>query len=260
LCEEFSHDPGKEICMLAALTSRARNILRTEGAGALLRHTLEFVGFLSQPVYHRRRVFLYEHSLVPRPRDEFLPRMESYDLKIVHSNEEADGLVAEGLEDLRSVFVFSRRHLAKGAIAFCVYVGSELAHVGWVALDEASKRCIDALPYRVAFGEGQACTGGTHTLPKYRGRGLMAYGYYERFEYLRERGFVSSRNAVVVANAASQKAHARFAPTVYGVGRHTKLLWWSSWKEEALAAGGLQAPLSRLQGHEGRGVTEDSKV
>ena len=224
--------------MLAALTSRARDILRNEGAGALLRHTLWFVGFLFGRVYRRQRVFLYEHSLVPRPRDKFLPRLESYDLRIVHSNEEADRLVAEGLEDFRSVFVFSRRHLEQnGAIAFCVYAGTELAHIGWVALDEESKRCIDTLPYHVVFGERQACTGGTHTVPKYRGRGLMAYGYYERFEYLWERGYVSSRNAVAVTNVASQKAHARFAPTVYGVGHYTKLLWWAKWSEELFPGG-----------------------
>ncbi len=254
------HDPGKETLMLAALISRARDILRTEGAGALLWHTLGFVGFLFRRVYRRQDVYLYQHNLVPRPRDNFLPSLESYDLRIVHSNEEANRLVAEGLEDFRSVFVFSPRSLEKrGAIAFCVYVESELAHIGWIALDEDAKSCIDVLPYSVAFGEGQVCTGGTRTVPKYRGRGLMAYGYYERLEYLRERGYVSSRNAVEVTNVASQKAHARFAPTVYGVGRYRKLLRWSRWKEESLAASGLEAPLSRLPGREGIRVIEDRK-
>jgi hypothetical protein len=242
--------------MLAALISRARDILRTEGAGGLLRHTLRFVDFLFRYVYRRQDVYLYEHDLLPRPRDKFLPRLDSYDLKVVHSNEEADRLVAEGREDLRSVFVLSRGPLKKGAIAFCVYAGSELVHIGWLALDEESKRCIDGLPYRVAFGERQACTGGTHTLPKYRSRGLMAYGYYERFEYLRERGYVSSRNAVDVTNVASQKAHARFAPTVYAVGHYKKLLWWTSWKEEPLASSGLEAPLSRLPSRDGPGIKE----
>ena len=247
--------------MLAALASRALSVLRTEGVGALLRHTLGFVDFLFRHVYRRQEVYLYEHSIMPRPRDKFLPRLDSYDLRVVHSNEEADRLVVEGLEDFRSVFVFSRRSIEKkGTIAFCVYAGSELAHIGWAALDEESRRCIDGLPYRVAFGERQACTGGTHTVPKYRGRGLMAYGYYERFEYLRERGYVSSRNAVAVTNVASQKAHARFAPTVYGVGHYTRLLWWSRWKEETLSASGLQAPLSRLPGRDGRRVTQDGKV
>lgn len=247
--------------MLAALTSRARDILRTEGAGALFRHALGFVDFLFRRVYRRQDVYLYEHSLVPRSRDKFLPQLESYELRIVHSNEEADGLVAEGLEDFRSVFVFSRRPLEKkGAVVFCVYVGSEFAHIGWVALDEESKRYVDALPYRVAFGERQACTGGTRTVPKYRGKGLMAYGYYERLEYLRQRGYVSSRNAVAVTNVASQKAHSRFAPTVYAVGHYTKLLRWSRWKEETLAASGLEAPLSGLPGREGRRVAEDGKV
>ena len=255
------YDVGKETYMLAALISRARDILRTEGAGALLWHTLGFVGFLFRRVFRRQDVYLYEHNLVPRPRDKFLPRLESYDSRIVHSNEEADRLVAEGLEDLRAAFVFSRGPLEKkGAVAFCVYVGSELAHIGWVALDEESKRCVDALPFRVAFEERQACTGGTRTVPKYRGRGLMAYGYYERLEYLRKRGYVSSRCSVEVTNMASQKAHSRFAPTVYGVGRYMKLLWRTNWKEETLAASGLQPPVSRLPGHEGRSVTEAGKA
>ena len=102
--------------------------------------------------------------------------------------------------------------------------------------------------------------GGTRTVPKYRGKGLMAYGYYERLEYLRERGYVSSRSAVAVTNVASQKAHARFDPIVYGVGRCTKLLWWAGWKEKTLAASGLETSLPRLSGREGRRVTEDGKV
>jgi len=184
-----------------------------------------------------RTVYLYEHSVIPRDHTQFLPRLASWELRVMHSNDEADAVAAEGLEDFRESFVFAHRSLKSGAVAFCVYAGPELAHVGWLAVDARGKRCVDKLPYRVAFEAHQACTGGTYTIPRYRGKGLMAYVYYERFEYLRARGYTSVHNSVRVSNTASQKAHARFNPTIYGVGRYRKVLWWQSWREEPLPGG-----------------------
>jgi len=156
---------------------------------------------------------------------------------VLHSNTDADAVVAEGLEDLRMSFIYATRSLNNGAIAFCVYVETKLVHVGWLAVDAQGKRAVDRMPFEVAFESGQACTGGTYTNPRYRGKGLMPYGYYERFEYLRARGFTSSRNSVEVDNIASQKAHARFDPTIYGLGRYRKVLWWHSWQVEQLPGG-----------------------
>ena len=59
----------------------------------------------------------------------------------------------------------------------------------------------------------------------------MAYGYFKRFEFLREKGFKSSRNAVDVGNNTSQKVHARFGPKVLARARYLKILNWESWKE-----------------------------
>ncbi len=155
----------------------------------------------------------------------------------MHSSEDADLVAAEGFEDFRETFVFAPRCLEMGAVAFCVYVGKKLAHVGWLAVDARGKNVVDRLPFHVSFDEGQACTGGTHTIPRFRGKGLMPYGYYERFEYLRSRGFTSSRNSVDVDNVASHKAHARFNPTIYGIGRYRRVLWWTSWRTEELPGG-----------------------
>jgi L-amino acid N-acyltransferase YncA len=101
-------------------------------------------------------------------------------------------------------------------------------------MNEEAKKCFDVLPYRVDFSGKQACTGGTWTHPKYRGKGLMGYGYYKRFEFLREKGFKSSRNGVEVGNTASNKVHARFGPRIYGRGRYLKVFGWKSWKEMPL--------------------------
>jgi hypothetical protein len=119
--------------MVRALARRGGRLLRTEGPWAVLRQAWSFSGWLIGRAFHFRTVYLYEHALVPRDRAKYLPRVDSWELRIIHSNEEADRVVAEGFEDLRDVFVFSHRSLDKGAIAFCVYIGTELAHVGWVA-------------------------------------------------------------------------------------------------------------------------------
>jgi hypothetical protein len=134
--------------------------------------------------------------------------------------------------DFRRRFVTARRMLDKGAIAFCIFVKGEIAHIGWIALSEEAHKAVDNLPYRVGFLNHEACTGGTQTIPQYRGKGLMAYGYFKRFEFLREKGILVSRNAVAKSNIASQKAHAKFSPRVHAEAKHLRLLWWHFWKEK----------------------------
>jgi hypothetical protein len=62
----------------------------------------------------------------------------------------------------------------------------------------------------------------------------MAYGYFKRFEFLKEKGIVVSRNAIAKSNIASQKAHAKFSPTVISEAKHLRFLWWHFWKEKPL--------------------------
>jgi GNAT superfamily N-acetyltransferase len=223
--------------IIRLLVKRAFTLLKKEGPGQLLRQFLAFARYLWHRWFLRRTVYLYEHTFVARDRSNFLPRLESWELRVMTSNEDADRVAAEGFDDYREAFVFAHRSLDAGAVAFCVYVEKELAHVGWLAVDAKGKSVVDKFPFHVAFEQGQACTGGTYTMPKYRGKGLMPYGYYERFEYLRARGFTSSRNSVAVDNVSSQKAHTKFNPTIYAIGRYRKFLWWTSWRTEELPNG-----------------------
>ena len=174
--------------------------------------------------------YLYEHTLKERDEADFLPKIQDFTFKIITTNQQADELATAGF-DFGSRHPNDRGGLEKGVVAFCFFIDGELAHLGRVAMNEAAKNCFDSLPYQVDFADKQACTGGTWTNPKYRGRGLMVYGYFKRFEFLREQGMKSSRNAVAVGNIASQKAHARFGPRIYGRGRHIKLFGWRYWKE-----------------------------
>jgi len=150
-------------------------------------------------------------------------------LKIVATKQQADELA--GSFKLDSHLLAAGRKLDKGAVAFCVFIDGELAHIAWLAMSQAAKDSFDSSPYRVDFAAEQACTGGTWTNPKYRGGGLMVYGYFKRFEFLRERGVKTSRNGVEVGNIVSQKAHARFGPKVYAKARYLKIFGWKSWKE-----------------------------
>jgi hypothetical protein len=178
--------------------------------------------------------YLYEHTLRERNEADFLPKIQDFTFKIITTSQQADELVAAGF-DFGSHHPSERRGLDKGAVAFCFFINGELAHIGRVAVNEAAKNCFDSLPYRVNFSAKQGCTGGTWTNPKYRGSGLMVYGYFKRFEFLREKGFKSSRNAVDAGNIVSQKAHGKFGPKVYGRGRYLKIFGWKSWKETPIS-------------------------
>jgi len=180
-----------------------------------------------------RTYYLYEHTLKERNEADFVPRIQNLAFEIVATNQQADELSAIGL-DFCSHFINAKRGLDKGAVAFCFFVGQELAHIGRVAMTEEAKKTFDSLPYRVNFSNKQAWTGGTWTNPKYRGRGLMVYSYFKRLQFLKERGMKSSRNAVDTGNIASQKALAKFDPEIYGRGRYLKILWWNFWKKTPL--------------------------
>jgi len=212
---------------LTSLLERAAEIFQMEGLLPLLRRGFIFlIGYF----FRYQRYYLYEHTIKQRNEADFLPKTRDFTFKIVTTTQQVDELVVAGFK-FGSHALYAGGGLDEGAVAFCFFTNGELAHLGWVATNEAAKNCFDSIPYRVDFADKQACTGGTWTHPKYRGRGLMVYGYFKRFEFLREQGIETSRNGVEVGNIASQKAHARFGPKVYARARYLKVFGWKSLKE-----------------------------
>jgi len=203
-------------------------IAREEGlrvaAGRSLKHA-------TASLFRAGTYYLYEHTMRERDEADFLPRIKDFTFRIVRSNEEADELAAATGADFRRRFVRARRCLDSGAVAFCVFVGERIVHIGYVGLTEEAKRTVDPLPYRVDFSRKEACTGGTVTVPEYRGKGLMAYGYFKRFEFLLDNGIIISRNAVAKDNVASQRVHAKFGPKTCAEGRLLKVLGLQLWRE-----------------------------
>ena len=123
-------------------------------------------------------------------------------------------------------------------IVFCVFVNKKLVHTGRLATTKRGKVFVDNLPFEVNFSQGEACTGSTWTLPEFRGKGLMKYGYYRRFELLRELGYQVTRNSVETSNIASQRVHEKFKPAIYAEAEFRKvLLFIKFWKEIPISWG-----------------------
>jgi len=215
------------------LLARAKQVYRTEGLMPLVRRSLAYV--LGHLLRHET-YYLLEHDTA-RVWDfdeaDFLPRIERFSLRIISTNYEADELEVEGYE-FRSQIPGARERLEKGAIAFCIFVGRELANIGWIALSEEAMRTLHSLPHKVNFSGNESCTGASMTKPKYEGNRLMTYSLFKRWQFLNERGIKTDRAMVARNNTASLVGSTRLSPKVYAEARYLKILCWSSWTEKPL--------------------------
>lgn len=217
---------------LSELLQRAQAILQTEGLISFVKRVFDFV----LPIFFTSGTYyLYEHPLRELDEARFLPKKtEGLAVRIVSSNEDADVLAAERF-DFRSRFVNARRMLDRGAIAICIFIGQDIAHITWVGMTHISKKTFDGLPYKVDFLNKEACTGGTVTLPKYRGLGLMSYGIFTKFQFLRKAGILIVRHATGMDNMASRKPYQKFDYRIYAKARYLKVLCWRFWRETPIA-------------------------
>lgn len=220
---------------MVGLLRRAGYILKTEGLKTLLRRGSEFL--------FGGNYYLYEHNLweesAQTSQANIIPKIQNFTLEIVHSNQQADELATRGFE-FRSADRRYRKWLDAGAVATCLFVGRELAHIGWIAMSQQAKNQVDVLPYKVDFANGEACVGWCWTNRKYRGMGLMPYAGTKRLQFLRERGFRISCSSITVDNIASQRATNKVIGEPYARVRYWHILWWKFWKEIPLTKDGRQ--------------------
>lgn len=214
------------------LVRKARVIQRSEGFTHLLGYSLNYA---TPPwLFRYTNWYLYEFEHREMNEADFIPQIQDFTFRIVHSNEEADELAASVGSDFRRSAANIRKRLDRGALAFCIFIGSVIAYIGWVALSEKAKKAIDSLPHKVDFSNKEAYISGVKTTPEYRQKGLMTYGYFKKFQFLSETGIGKCRCAVPLHNIASQKAHARFEPRTYAQARYIKFLCFKFWKEKPL--------------------------
>lgn len=216
---------------LDTVLERAKTIMQAEGWVALFRRG---VAFLLGRLLHYEIYYLYELKVEGRSQAELRPKIQNFTFEIISTIQRADELLARGFR-FRSSKGIERERLDKGAIAFCIFIGQELAHIGWVAMNEEAKKSIADLPLRVDFSGNEALIGGVWTDPKYRGMGLTSYAAQKRAQFLNEKGINIIREAIATGNIASEKVVAKIGFNCYARARYLRLLWLTFWKEKRLA-------------------------
>ncbi|MGB2798801.1 MAG: hypothetical protein WBC82_02995 [Dehalococcoidia bacterium] len=215
------------------LFSRAKQIYQTEGGIALFRRACTFVAY---SLFEYRTYYLWGNDVEDvRSSNEadFMPKVDNFTLKIISTNQEADELEAGGLE-FRSHVPNGRERLDKGAVAFCIFIGRELANIVWVAMTQQAKDSLNQPPFKVDFSNNESLSAGSWSSPKYRRKGLQVYNNLKRFEYLLDKAVVVDWGALEKGNIGAQKANTEFGGKIYAEGRHLRILWWKSWKETPL--------------------------
>ncbi len=217
----------------SVLLNRSREILETEGFVPLVKRGLSFIAghFFKYETY-----YLYESdgSTYRRRSDtDFVPKVDGLSFRVIHTNEEADELEAQGFQ-FREHAGDARSKLNNGAIAFCVFVGHDLGNIGWLCTTQQARDSLNEPPPEVDFSNGEAWAGGAWTNPKYRRMGLHTYCGLKRDEWWLQKGIVKSKWAVAKTNVASLTAESKTGAVRYGEGRLIKVLWWKSWKEKPL--------------------------
>jgi len=204
----------------------ARDMILQEGWLAFFRNLWRgFFGFPSEKLY------VYEHYIKEKNPADFMPDIKDLESFFIQNRQEMIELIEKG-------YRFGSRKtnnliaLDHGATVFCAFANKELVHIGRLALTEQARRYVDNRPFKVDFKKGEACTGNTWTSNKFRGKGLMKFGYFQRFEYLRKLGRKVSRNSVEISNVASNRAHAKFEHKIITQAEYRQLFFlFSFWKE-----------------------------
>ena len=215
------------------LYRKAKLIYQTEGLVSLLRRGFRFLVYC---VFEYRSYWLYAE----RPKDipelneaDFMPKIGDFTPKVVSSNAEADELEAQGFE-FRSQIPDSREILDSGAIGLCIFVGRELANMGWLVTSQQAMDILGGPPCRVDFAGKEIVGTGAWTNPKYRRLRLRAYNRFMSLQVSRERGVEVKRGVIAKKNVTAMKSRAnRNDP--YAEGRYLRILWWKSWIEESLS-------------------------
>lgn len=219
---------------LIALYRRAIYIFRTEGFISLCKKIAFVPIHLARSSVFYNDHYIYEHKIQERNEIDFLPKISNLVFRITSTKQQVDELTGEGF-NLPPDIIDAMHILDKGAIALCIFVDSELAHINWVCLTQEAKDILDPIPYNVDFSNNEVCGGGAVTPPKYQGKGLMTYGYFKRLQSLSQMGKTVLRNSVNSDNTASLWVQAKFGGRRYAVVRLIKVFWWRFYIKKPLA-------------------------
>lgn len=206
-------------------------VLKHEGLGSLISRTTSYI---------MRRLFLIDNYYVSRSivadmpvenEEDFSPKADNFEARMISTNREADELVAEGF-DLGAYGINLRASLDTGALSVCIFVDKELAHINCIADNENGRNVIDPRPFHIDFEKGDIVGGRAITVPKYRRLHLRAYSGYLLRKYFRENGYVYTTGTLGVNNYPALANAARLNITrIVSKCRYIKILGFSHFTE-----------------------------
>jgi hypothetical protein len=203
------------------MPASAAHILKEEGPVVLTSRALSWL---------LRHAFQYRHyyvAIVTKSEEDeadFAPRIKDFSVKVVATPAEIDNLQTEGFS-LGAHEASVRRFVDCGAHVWCVFVGTELAHINCMAFDERGKRVIDPVPFRVEFRNGEICGGTAVTVPKFRRLHIRTYIGYLRRQWAWEHGFLAMKNSFDTTNIAALAEASRYRSQIVSECRYVKFLW-----------------------------------
>jgi len=200
----------------AMLLRRSRQDL---GAGRLL---LSAKAMLVRACPRYDTYYIYENTL---DGPEIALHAEDVTLKVVEDPGGFDMMVSEGRGFSHWNPCDLRRKAVQGAVAVCLFVGQDLAHITWLAFEERARAAVDPFPLKLDW-HTEAWIGSTHTAVRYRGMGLYSYAYGQVFRLLAARGLVKGRFTVQKTNSQPQRVQGRLGSIIVGDGSCVKIAWW----------------------------------
>jgi len=171
---------------LKSIIYRTMHVLDKEGLASLSKRAFAFI--IHQIIIYQD-CYLVKKSLkeMKENPDDFLPDIHNLSYKYVKSNPEADKIIKE-LSDFRRFHLNGYERLEKGAIAFCIFIGADLAYINWAAMTEDAMKTFNDIPCKVNLDKKEIYVGGETTIPKYRKKGLSTYGRLYRDRLLKNIG------------------------------------------------------------------------
>ncbi len=215
---------------ISKLMARAREIKQEEGLFALFKATFLF---LISPVYHRALFYLYENQVrTDSGISEPQPKINKNDLvfKVLSSNQEANELEAQGYKLRLNPNADYIRNFNNGVIAFCTFIGKELAAITWIIPSRQVQDRCGTPPIKIDYNH-EALPRGVWVNPKYRWLEIHRYNERNRERYLAEMGITMIRAPIDYANKTGQGFIEALGGKKYGRGRLVRILWWRFWKE-----------------------------
>lgn len=206
----------------------SKDVMQREGIASFIKQAFLFS---KRSLFSYGTYYIYEKTLNETNKFEFTPKIQNFTLKIIYASSDVDELITEGFNFNSHIIIKER--LNTGAIAFCIFVERELAHISWVAIH--NKGNVD--PILSASGmdwQNVASIGPCVTNLKYRGLGFYPYVLYKICKFLKGKNKMSAKITTSKCNTSSTKGINKAGFKICGEVRYLKLLRWKFLKEKQI--------------------------